>query len=140
MAIKPTKAQTVAQYIAQIDQPRKSDIATLHALITKAAPKLKPRITYGMIGYGSYHYKYASGREGDSPVIALASQKSYISVYVCGAEGGQPIAEKHKHEFPKANVGKGCIRFKRVADIDLKVLERIIKLGAKNPTAAAASA
>ena len=140
MPIKPTQAQTVPEYIAQIDEPRKSDIRTLHALITKAAPKLKPRIAYGMIGYGSYHYKYASGREGDSPVIALASQKSYISVYVCGAEGGQPIAEKHKNEFPKANVGKGCIRFKRLADIDLKALERVIKLGAKNPAAAAASA
>jgi hypothetical protein len=84
-----------------------------------------------MIGYGSYHYKYASGREGDWPVISLASRKNYISVYVCGAEGGEYVAERRKEELPKASVGKSCIRFKRVSDIDLKALESIIKEGAR---------
>ena len=129
--IKPRKAASPSEYIAQIDEPRKSDIKTLHAMIAKAVPGLKPSIQSGMIGYGSYHYKYASGREGDWPIIALASQKNYISVYVCASENGQYIAERHKGELTGANVGKSCIRFKRIEDIDLKALEKIIKTGAR---------
>src|SRR5689334_24429947 len=120
--IKPGKAATPDDYIAQIDEPRRSAIKNIHAMITKAVPKLKPSIQYGMIGYGSYHYKYDSGREGDAPIVALASQKGYISIYGCGAE-----IESCKREMPKANFGKGCIRFKKFEDIDLKALEKIVK-------------
>jgi uncharacterized protein YdhG (YjbR/CyaY superfamily) len=126
--IKPVKAATPAEYIAQIDEPRRTAIKTIHAMITKALPKLKPSIQYGMIGYGTYHYKYDSGREGDAPIVALASQKGYISVYGCAPENG---AESLKHELPKASFGKGCIRFKKVEDIDLKALEKIVKAGAR---------
>ena len=83
-----------------------------------------------MIGYGSYHYRYASGREGDAPVIGLSSRKQYISVYVPCAEGEALAAETRKAALPGADLGKGCIRFKRLADIDLKALERIVRLGA----------
>lgn len=124
--IKPVKAATPAEYIVQIDEPRRTAIKAIHAMITKALPKLKPSIQYGMIGYGTYHYKYESGREGDAPIVALASQKGYISVYGCGSQ-----SESFKHELPKASFGKGCIRFKKVEDIDLKALEKIVKAGAR---------
>lgn len=120
------KAATPAEYIAQLDEPRRSAIQTIHAMITKALPKLKPTIQYGMIGYGTYMLKYAGGREGEAPVIALASQSSYISVYGCGAGD---LAELKK-QLPKANCGKGCIRFKKFEDVDLKVLEKIVKASA----------
>jgi len=131
MGMKPIGANTVAEYLGQIEQPRRGDVEALHRMISKALPKLKPGIVAGMIGYGSYHYKYASGREGDWPIIALASQKQYISVYVCASEDGVYIAEKHKALLPKANIGKSCIRFKKLEDIDLKTLERVIKEGAR---------
>lgn len=86
-----------------------------------------------MIGYEMYHYKYASGREGDWPIIALASQKNYISVYVCGVKKGKYVAELHKKDFPKASIGRSCIRFKKLEDIDLKTLGEVIKEGAKSP-------
>ena len=129
--LKPALAHTVEEYIEQIEEPRRSDIRALHAMITKAVPKLTPSIQSGMIGYGTYHYKYASGREGDSPIVALASQKNYISVYTCASENGAYVAEQHKSELPKASIGKSCIRFKKLSDIDLKVLEKLVKLGAK---------
>ena len=129
--IKPTKATTPEDYIAQIDEPRRSEISKLHGLISKAIPSEKPSIQAGMIGYGTYHYKYASGREGDWPIIALASQKNYISVYVCGASDGEYTAERRKSELPKASVGKSCIRFKKLDDVDLKVLVSIVKEGVK---------
>ncbi len=131
MVLKPAGAKTVAEYLEQIDEPRRSEVRALHELISREAPKLTASIQSGMIGYGSYHYKYASGREGDSPVIALASQKHYISIYTCASENGQYLAEKHKAELPKASVGKSCIRFKRLADVNLAVLTRLVRLGAE---------
>ncbi|MCR4324745.1 MAG: DUF1801 domain-containing protein [Candidatus Curtissbacteria bacterium] len=99
----------------------------------KTVPKLKPYIETGMIGYGKYHYKYASGREGEWATIALASQKNYISVYVCGVKDGKYVAEAHKDDLPKASIGKSCIRFKKTEDIDLDVLKKVILEGSKNP-------
>lgn len=127
---KPTKAKTPAEYIAQLAEPRKSQIKTLHEFIKKTVPDLKPHIMAGMIGYGKYHYKYASGREGDWSIIGLASQKNYISVYVCAAEGGKYVAELYKKQLPKTSIGKSCIRFKKIEDIDLKILGEIIQRGA----------
>jgi hypothetical protein len=128
---KPTSAQSPDEYIAMIDEPRRQDIQTLHNLIQKTVPKLKPRILYGMIGYGTYHYRYASGREGDWSLIALASQKNYISVYVCCEQNGTYLAEEYKDKLPKASIGKSCIRFKALKDIDLSVLTEIIKKAEK---------
>ncbi len=130
-----TAPATTKDYIAQLAEPHRTAVKQLHAMITKALPKLKPSIQYGMIGYGSYHYKYESGREGDAPIIALASRSGYISIYGCGAE----IARNAKRDLPKANCGKGCIRFKKIEDIDLKVLERIVKSAAQNKQAASTS-
>lgn len=103
----------------------------LHAALSKALPKLKASMSGSMIAYGKYHYKYASGREGDAAMVALASQKSYISIYLCGADDGQYLPEKHKSEMPKANIGKGCIRIKQPADLDLKLLARLAKRSAQ---------
>jgi hypothetical protein len=114
-----------------IPEPRRQDIQTLHNLIQKTVPNLKPRILSGMIGYGSYHYRYASGREGDWSLIALASQKNYISVYVCCTDNGVYLAEEYKDKLPKASIGKSCIRFKKLSDIDLSVLTEIIKKAKK---------
>ena len=128
---KPVGAQSIDEYFARIEEPRRGEVKAVHAMIARAVPKLKPHIAAGMIGYGSYRYRYASGREGDWPVIALASQKNYISVYVCASDAGSYVAERRKAELPKASVGKSCIRFKRLADIDLKTLESVVKEGAR---------
>ena len=64
-------------------------------------------------------------------VISLASRKQYISVYVAASENGQYIAEKHKADFPKASIGKSCIRFKKFEDIDQKTLIKVIQEGAR---------
>lgn len=125
--IKPTNAQTPEDYIAQIDEPRKSQIITLFNLIRKTAPTLSPYMQSGMIGFGKYHYKYASGREGDWFTIGLASQKNYISVYICATMDNKYLAEEYKNKLPKANIGKSCIRFKSTDDIDLNILTELIK-------------
>lgn len=126
---KPTAAKTPEEYFKLIDEPRRSEIVELHKFIMETIPDLKPHILAGMIGYGSFHYKSKSGREGDWSIVALASQKNYISVYICASDGKQYIAEKNKDRFPKASIGKSCIRFKKIEDINLKVLREVILEG-----------
>ncbi len=120
-------AKTPKQYIDELKEPRRSDFAKLRALIRKTAPKLKEFIHYGMLAYGPFHYKYASGREGDWFKIGVASNASYISLYAGAADGSDSVAKRYKDKLPKANIGKCCVRFRRLADLDLRVLARLIK-------------
>ena len=127
---KPTNAKSVEEYIDAIDEPRRSDIELLDKLISLLAPKNSERKLWGsIIGYDSYRYKYASGREGDWMKVGLASQKNYISVYICATNPKGYIAEQYKSKFPKASIGRSCIRFKRLEDIDLDVLKKVISEG-----------
>jgi hypothetical protein len=120
------KVSTPAEYIAKLEEPRKSDVAALDALIRKTAPKLKPFVQGGILAYGPYHYKYASGREGDWFQIGVASNQNYISLYICGADENGHVAERFKKALPKANIGRGCVRFKRLGDLDQAVLKKLI--------------
>ena len=80
-----------------------------------------------MIGYGSYHYRYASGREGDASLVSLASRKQGISLYVqCETESGY-LAERYADRLPKASIGKSCVRFKRLSDVDREALRDLLE-------------
>lgn len=125
-------ARTPAAYLAAIrDEARRADMEELDRLIRKTVPDLEPSGSTTGIGYGTYHYRYATGREGDCAIIALSSRAQYISLYVMGVEGGRYIAESYRSKFPKANVGKCCVRFKRLEDVDKKTLVELIRAGAK---------
>lgn len=128
---KPTTAKTVKEYIAMVPDERRSDIQRLHELIRKTAPGLAPHLQAGMIGYGSYHYRYASGREGDWPVIALANQKNYISLYVMAIYADGYAAESFKERLPKADIGRSCVRFRRLDDLDPSALRDLLRVGAR---------
>jgi hypothetical protein len=121
-----SKAKTPREYIAALPEPRRSELTALDKLIRKTTG-LKPMMFSGMIGYGKFHYKYASGREGDWCSVALASQKNYISLYACMSTAEGYIAESYKSQLPKASIGKSCIRFKKFADVDTKTLIRLLK-------------
>lgn len=120
-------ATTISDYLSQLTGKRKDDVAEIHKLIASAVPNLKPHIQCGMIGYGMYHYKYASGREGDWPVIGLASQKQHISIYMCVTEKGKYLAELNWKRLGKVNCGRSCIRFKKIEDVNLKALKELCK-------------
>jgi uncharacterized protein YdhG (YjbR/CyaY superfamily) len=122
-----TTATTPEEYIGALDEPRRSEIEQLHDLIRATVPELEPHILGGMLAYGRYHYKYASGREGDWSIIALASNKNYISLYASASTESGYVAEKYKDALPKANIGKSCIRFKKVADLDTDVIKKILR-------------
>jgi hypothetical protein len=77
-----------------------------------------------IIGFGRYHYKYASGHEGDAPVIGFSPRKAALSLYVYS-----PCAENDAllQGLGKYTMGKACIYVKKLADIDMNVLRELIK-------------
>jgi hypothetical protein len=75
-----------------------------------------------IIGFGSYHYKYASGHEGDAPMIGFSPRKAAFSLYVYSP------TEENKHlldELGKFKMGKACIYVKKLSDIDITTLEKM---------------
>jgi hypothetical protein len=125
MAENKTKAThaSVEDYLAAIDdEARRKDCEALADLMAKAT-KQPPRMWgASIVGFGSYHYRYASGREGDTCVVGFSSRKGDITVYglcAAGVAGLLPRLGKHK-------AGKGCVYIKRLSDVDLKVLEKLV--------------
>jgi len=127
----PDEIKTPTQYIASLPEERRAAIQNLHKAIRAAAPELEPHVCAGMLGYGRYHYKYASGREGDAAVVSLASQKNHISLYMCATDDGEYLAENNKERLGKVSVGKSCIRFKKLEDLNQTVAMELVKKTAK---------
>ena len=131
-------ATTADQYIAQLDEPRREQIGRLHDLIRTTVPGLEPYMGSGMFGYGRYHYRFASGREGDWCLPGLASHKRYISLYVTADDGkGGYLAEAYRDRLPKADIGKSCVRFRRLDDLDQDALREMVREAARSSAASA---
>lgn len=130
---KETKATSIKEYLALMPENRKEIINFLHDFIQKSVPTLKPHFAYNMIGYGSFKYKNYKKQIIDWPIISLANQKNYVSIYVCAVEEGAYMAEKYKDSLGKVSVGKSCIRFKSLDDVSLPALKKLIQKAAKNP-------
>ncbi len=103
---------------------KKSDSLTLIELLRKWSgfePKMwGPTI----IGFGTYHYKYESGHEGDAPLLGFSPRKAEFSLYVYMPT---PQNESLLDELGKYKMGKSCIYIKKLVDIDIEVLEKISK-------------
>jgi hypothetical protein len=119
------------EYIDALDEPRRSDIATLHALIRRVAPDLEPVASERGVAYGPFHYRYPTGREGDASLLGLVSNKRYISLYVLCATEGRYLAETFAERLPKASIGKSCVRFPRVSAVDLDVIGELVARAAE---------
>jgi Domain of unknown function (DU1801) len=77
-----------------------------------------------IIGFGSYHYRYASGHEGDAPLASFSPRKQHLVVYLVGG-----FEDRHARDLAKLGphkTGKGCLYLKRLSDVDLKVLRRLV--------------
>jgi hypothetical protein len=133
MAAKST-ATTHEEYIDGLAEPRRSELRALHELVRATVPALEPTMEFGMPGYGKYHYRYASGREGDWAVVTMASNKNYISVYVAATtEDGGYLAESYRPRLPNASIGKSCVRFKKLSDVDTEVLAELLREAEARP-------
>jgi len=120
---KSTKS-SVAAFIDALTGPvRRSDAQALIKVMQNATGE-KPRM-WGpsIVGFGSYHYKYESGREGDMPVIAFSPRKAATVLYgVTGFGGATALLAK----LGKHSTGKGCLYIKMLADVDQPTLETLI--------------
>ena len=120
---KETAASVESYLLAIADEARRADCRVLIEMMSKATKAPAKMWGTGIVGFGSYHYKYESGHEGDSCILGFASRKGDISLYlVAGFPGSDALFErlgKHKR-------GKACTYVKRLSDIDLKVLEKIL--------------
>jgi|SRR5271165_2025828 len=120
---KPTEV-SVAAYIEKIaDEGQRADAKALVKLMQKASGEKPKMWGPAIIGFGSIHYKYESGREGDMPAIAFSPRKAATVVY--GATGSTG-AEKMLAKLGKHTTGKGCLYIKKLSDVDLKVLEAMV--------------
>jgi hypothetical protein len=99
------------------------DLERLDALIRETLPDLE---AHGH-NYGPFHYRYESGREGDAYLVSVAERKHGLSLYVLAVtDDGQYLAESRADRFPKASVGKSCLRFKRLDDLDEGALRDLL--------------
>src|SRR5262245_30555660 len=118
------------------DEQVREDCRTIADIMEKAT-KAKPQMWgSGIVGFGNYHYKYASGREGDWMLIAFSPRKQNITLYIhSGFEGYDELMVK----LGKHSCGKACIYIKRLSDVHLPTLKKIINASVKhmrktNPT------
>ncbi len=126
---KPTEA-SVKEFLNQIaDKERREDcfaVAKIMEEITGEKPKMwGPSI----VGFGNYHYKYASGREGDWPLTGFSPRKKDLTLYIMmGFEKHPELME----QLGKHSVSKSCLYIKRLSDIHLPALKKLIKASVKD--------
>ncbi len=130
---KPSKATNIPDYIAGVPTERKADFEFLHNFIIQTVPTLQPHFAINMIGYGSFPYTNSKKQVLSWPVISLANQKNYISLYVCALNNGEYTAEMHAKELGKVKVGKSCINIKSLEGVNLDVLKKVLLEAEKKP-------
>ena len=122
---KPTTA-SLTSYLATVEDPeRRRDCKTLAALIKKATGCAPTIWGTSIVGFDRYHYKYASGHEGDSCVIGFSSRKGDLSLYLMGVLQ-DPASKPLLAKLGKHKAGKGCLYVRRLSDVDMQVLEQLV--------------
>ena len=125
---KPTNV-SVAQFLKSVaDEKRREDsykVLELMKKITKEKPKM-----WGpsMVGFGNYHYKYASGHEGDCFVTGFSPRKQALTLYIMAGFKKYPELMKKLGKF---KTGSSCLYIKKLEDVDLKVLKELITMSVK---------
>lgn len=117
--------ESVDDYIAAIDDEGvRADCGTLIEIMGRATGA-EPRM-WGpsIVGFGTYHYKYASGREGDWPLTGFAPRKRNLTLYIMAGfdRYGDLMRKLGKHK-----TGKSCLYVNRLSDIDLDVLDELVR-------------
>ena len=133
----PKTLPTLDEFLAALPADRRDPMTTLHKAIRKAVPKLAPAMMSGMgpspiIGYGKYHYKSASGREGDWFLIGLSAGKNYYSLHICAGDKDGDVAELNAAKLGKVKTGRSCINFKKLEDLKLDVAMTLVKQAVKS--------
>ena len=119
---------SVSDFINQVEPEQKRKDCLAIAEMMRQATQAEPKM-WGdsMIGFGEYHYKYASGREGDWFLTGFAPRKQNISLYIMA---GFKRYEELMSKLGKYKTGKSCLYINKLADVDEGVLKELIQLSA----------
>jgi hypothetical protein len=120
---KPTKLSVAAFIEALTDRTRRADAKALVTLMQSATAEKPKMWGPSIIGFGSYHYKHDSGREGDMPLIGFSPRRTATVLYNVGGFSG---SEALRSKLGKHTTGKGCLYIKKLAEIDQQVLETLV--------------
>ena len=121
--------RSVDDFVAELDNEGKRDDA--HALIHifQAITGYEPKMWGpGIIGFGSHHYKYESGHEGDMPLACFSPRKTATVLYLSGFDEKEDLLKK----LGKHKASKGCVYIKRLDDVDERILKKIITASFKS--------
>jgi hypothetical protein len=120
---KPTEVSVAAFIEAIADPAKRADAKALVKLMREVTGEEPKMWGQSIIGFGSCHYTYASGREGDMPTIGFSPRKAAMVLYGPTRAGDAPalLAALGKH-----TMGKGCLYIKKLADVDPKVLKSLV--------------
>ncbi|WP_100486214.1 DUF1801 domain-containing protein [Sporolactobacillus pectinivorans] len=114
----------VIDFINTVENQKKhEDVLKLLDIFTETTGYPAKMWGPGIIGFGSYHYKYASGHEGDAPLVGFSPRKARISLYF--ATGDSKHAELLE-QFGKHSAGKACVYINQLSDIDQQILKKLI--------------
>lgn len=121
---RPTGA-SVEAFIDAVEHPRRrEDARTLLELMHRVTGEEPVMWGPSIVGYGSYHYRYASGQEADWPVVGFSPRKQNLSIYIMtGFEASDALLSR----LGKHKTGKSCLFVNKLADVDLEVLETLVR-------------
>ncbi|MGG1679498.1 DUF1801 domain-containing protein [Neobacillus sp. NRS-1170] len=115
---------SVIEFIEKVDSLKKrEDAYKLLDIFTETTGYPAKMWGPSIIGFGSYHYKYESGHEGDAPLVGFSPRKAKISLYFAP---GDTKREELLKDFGKYTTGKACVYINKVADINVDVLKELI--------------
>lgn len=121
--------QSVAQFLNAIeDTQRRKDAKKVAAMMRKATGKRATLWGTSIVGFGKYHYKYASGREGDWALVGFSPRKQNLVVYIMPGFSEFPQLMKKLGKF---KTGKSCLYLNKLDDVDEGVLEMLIERSVK---------
>ena len=114
---------SVADFINTVaDETQRADSFTLVDLMHEATTLSAKMWGPAIVGFGSYHYKYESGREGDAPLIAFSPRKTSLTLYLAGFEGKELLLQK----LGKHKQSGGCTHIVKLANVDIAILKQLI--------------
>ena len=120
---KPTQG-SVAEFINAIeDRQKREDARKVAAIMRRVTGKRAKMWGPAIVGYGTYHYKYESGREGDFMITGFSPRRQALTVYILAGFGR---FDTLMGKLGKYKTGKSCLYIKRLSDVDEKVLEKLI--------------
>ncbi|GIN41115.1 MULTISPECIES: DUF1801 domain-containing protein [Heyndrickxia] len=115
---------SVIEFIENIENPKKrEDAYQLLDIFTETTGYPAKMWGTSIIGFGSYHYKYKSGHEGDAPFVGFSPRKAKISLYLAT---GEPKREELLNQLGKHTTGKACVYVNKLSDIDVTILKSLI--------------